>query len=112
MDDSTMHIGEAKMSSLEFIREPFVVDAEQMKKGRLKIMNMDGIDHHVHCQVVRFSIAKPRFDPSSSHPNGEGIRMMVSAPALPVLQIALDKRGSSKLAAPDDQGIVQQAALF
>ena len=53
----------------------------------------------------------PRLDAAAGQPDGEAARMMVAAVVVGG-QLALAVDGPAELAAPDDQRVVEQAALL
>ena len=42
-----MHIRQAELAALETIGEAFVIDAEAVQDGGLKVMHMDWVFNHV-----------------------------------------------------------------
>jgi len=63
---------------------------------------MDWVRNHIHCEFVCLAETDSGFHTTSSHPDRKRVRMMIPAPAFSLLNVALDKRCSSELAAPDD----------
>ena len=53
----------------------------------------------------------PRLDAAAGHPHGEAARMVVAAVVV-LREPALAVDGAAKLAAPDDERVVEQAALL
>ena len=60
-----------------------------MQQGCLQVVHMDLFVDDIHSEFVRLSIRETWLDPTSCHPDGEGIGVMVSSPAGPVIQVAL-----------------------
>lgn len=75
-------------------------------------MHMHPVACHVEAEFIALAMGEARLDPPASHPEGEGIRMMVPSPLLGVVDVALEKRRATEFAAPDDQRVVQQPALL
>jgi hypothetical protein len=48
----TVNIGEAEVAALIAVCQPFVVEAEQVEDSGLKVVNMDGVLHHVETEIV------------------------------------------------------------
>ncbi len=46
-DHGTVDVREAEVSSLESVRELFVVNSHLVENGGLKVVNMDGIFHGI-----------------------------------------------------------------
>ena len=107
-----MHIGQSKIPTLKSIRQAFVVDPQQVHDRRLKVMNVTRIFCHIKGQLVRLPIRKPTLCSATCHPKGERIRMMVATPTRAIIDVALNERGSTKLAAPNDECIIEQTESF
>ena len=61
----------------------------------------------LEAEFVAFAQGDARFDAAAGEPHAEGVGMVIAA-----VVAALDHRRAAELAAPDDQGVVEQAALF
>src|SRR5947209_3927739 len=64
---------------------------------------LDGLE----AEFITGTEGDPRLDPAAGHPEREGIGVMVAA-----VGAALDHRRPAELAAPDDEGVVEEPALF
>src|SRR5258706_8252291 len=97
-----------------------------MKHGRLKIVYVNstwreltfvGLNRvpvgvgNVVTIIIRPAIRYPRFYSAAGHPNTETARVMV-APIVVFAQGTLRIASAPKFSAPDNQRIVQHAALF
>ena len=71
-----------------------------------------GLTHGVHAQIVGFAVTEARLHAAAGHPDGEGIGMMVAAPARPIVEVALNERRAAEFSAPNDQRVVQESALL
>src|SRR5690349_8788849 len=91
--------------------EPRVVEAEQVQHRGMEIMNMDGILRDVVGEIVRRSVGQAALDAATGHPQREAARMMITAKAV-LLDLALAVTRAAELTAPNDQRVVEQAALF
>src|SRR5579884_1918885 len=99
------------MSSLVFVGQFRVIDAEAMQNSGLQIVNVNGILDNVIAVVVGLAVRNPRFNPAAGQPHCKATRMMVAAIVIGC-QTPLAIYSPSELAAPDYEGIVQHAALF
>lgn len=106
-----MDVGEAVVAALKFEGELFVVDAEEMEEGGVEVVNADGIFGDVVGVVVSFADGLPGLDAAAGEPHGEAAWVVVATEAL-WCEISLAVDGAAKLAAPDDEGVVEEAALF
>src|SRR5579863_7801859 len=87
-----------------------VVETHEFEGGGMEVMNVDGIPDDVVAEIVRFAV-DTWLDAAAGHPNREAAGVMV--PAIIIgRQLTLAIVGATKLSAPNDQGFVQQSALF
>ena len=105
-----MHIRQAVTASLKLVREPLMVDAEQMHEGGVEVVNMESVFDGVVTKVIGLSVNGPRFDATTGEPRAEAPRMMVSTEIGADFTLAVSR--AAKLAAPDDQSIVQHTPLL
>ena len=106
-----MNIGKTVMTPLMSIGKAFMIDSKLMQDGCLKIMDVDRVFHHVNAVIIRFSIGETWANTASRKPIGETIRVVVSTVILRCqFSLAIDR--SSKFPAPNDQGLVEHAALL
>ncbi len=54
-----MDIGQAKIAALEFVSEPAVIHAEQVKQRRLKIVDVHATLDRVETKIVGFAAGEP-----------------------------------------------------
>ena len=112
LHDISVDVGESEIPSLEAISKSLVIEPQQMKDRGLQIVDMYRVGGDVESKIVGGAVGEPRLHAAAGHPDGERLRMMVAAQASTQGGVVLDHRRSTKLAAPDHQRIVQQAALF
>ena len=106
-----MDVGEAVVAALEFEGELFVVDAEEMKKGGVEVVDADGVFGNVVGVVIGFADGLTGFDAAAGEPHGEAAGVVVATEAF-WGEVALAVNGAAKFAAPDDEGVIEEAALF
>src|SRR6185369_12618358 len=106
-----VHVREPVVAALELERQPGVVDAEAMQHGRVEVVNVHCVADDVVAEIVRFAVSQSGPDAAASEPDGKAARMMVAAIIVSrEWTLAID--GSAELAAPDDECVVEQTALF
>src|SRR4051794_12723636 len=91
--------------------ELLVINAQLTKDRGLQIVHRDWILNHIVAQIVRCTIGDSRLDPAPCHPNGKTTRMMI-ATVTRGCKLSLAIFCPAKLTAPDDQGVIEQPALF
>ena len=106
-----MHIGQPVVSSLKKVSQLFVVDAELVEDGGVKIVDVDGVFGDVVAEFVRSSVGDAGLDASAGHPDGETFGVVVAA-IIFTGEFALAVGGSAEFATPDHEGVVEHAALL
>ena len=96
---------------LEFEAQPAVVDAQAMEDGGVQVVDVHGIGDDVVAEVVGLAVNHPRLDACAGHPEGEALRMMITA-VIVAGELALAVDRPAKLTAPDHQCVVQKSALL
>src|SRR6516165_4481629 len=102
-DDVAVDVGQAEVAPLESVREPLVVDAEEVEQRGLEVMHVDRVGRDADREVVGGAVGDPGADAAAGEPDGEGIRVVVAPPLPAVLDRALEERRAAELAAPDDE---------
>src|SRR5438105_11602042 len=69
---------------------------------------MDSVSGGVEPEFIGFADGSAGLDAAAGEPHAEAIRMMVA----PIVASPLHHRGAAKFAAPDDEGVLQHAALL
>src|SRR5215831_8049574 len=83
-DNVAVHVGQAKIPALEFVREPGVIEAEQLKHCGMQVVDVNLVLGHVETEVVAFTQSDSRLHAATRQPHCESVGMMISAvvPAL------------------------------
>ena len=82
-----------------------------MEHGGVKVVHVDRVFNHIVTEIVGGAEHQARFHAAAGHPDRETARMMVPAEiVLPYLALRIG--GPSKLTAPDNQCVIEQAAGF
>ena len=104
-----MDVGQAEVAPLMPVGEAFMVHAEAMQDGGVEIVDVHLVPL---CKIAKFigrTVNDARPDAAAGHPDGEAVRVVVATVSGAG---ALRHWRSAKLAAPDHQCLVEQAALF
>ena len=107
-----MDIGKPVIPTLETESEFLVVDTHGVQDGGLQVMDMDPIFGDTHTQFIGFAILQTRLAAAACHPGTISVGVMVPAPDLAIVEIILDEGGAAEFAAPDHQGVIEQAPLL
>lgn len=111
LNDLSVYVGEPKATALVAVGQSFMVDSEDVQQGGLEIVNVHRVLCHVVAEVVGGTVTRSWLDPGPGHPESKTARMMI--PAIVGLgELSLGVICSSKLTAPDDQSIFEQATVL
>ena len=99
--------GEPHIEALEAEVQAFVIKAEQVENGRVKVVDVDLSINYAETEFVRLA-KDPRLGAAARHPHRECIDVVIP----PECDPSFAHRGSSEFAAPNHQRILQQTALF
>src|SRR5262245_22277136 len=89
-----------------------MIQSQEMQKRRLEIVNVNSVVAHVETKLVRRAIAEARLDAATRHEDRETERMMIAPQRRPVGGAPLAERRAAELAAPDDERLVEHAAVL
>ena len=103
--------GQSLVKPLRLVAELLVVKTEQMQHRRMEIVNVDRVFHNIIAEIVSFPINLATATTSPRHPHRETAAVMI-APEVGRGEPALAVGRAAKLAAPDDECVLQQTALF
>src|SRR5437667_8405114 len=100
------NIGQTKVASLKAIRQLLVVQSQEMKNSRVKVVNVPGILSGEEAQLVRGSNRDAWFHAATRHPHGEGLDVMIASHSSALVNLSHGR--AAKLSPPDHQRIVEQ----
>src|SRR4051812_36155250 len=102
-----MDVGEPEIAALKAVGELGVIEPEEMENRGLPLVDVDRIVDGVEAEVIARAEGEPRLDAATGEPHGERLRMMVAA-----IIAALRHGSAAELTTPDDERVLQHAALF
>ena len=88
-----------------------MVEAQELQDRGVEVADVDGVFDDVVGEVVGFAVDRAAFDAAAGHPHGEAAGVMVAAVVF-FAEAALGVDRAAELAAPDDERVVEQAALL
>jgi hypothetical protein len=106
MNDMACNVGQSKVATAVAKSEFFVIESEEMQESGVQIINVHTIFDGLVAEVIGSTVMKSSFYPSACHPDGEGMGVVITT------ERALRVGGSSKLASPDHERVLQHAARF
>ena len=101
-----MHIGQTEIATAVAKRQLFVVEAKQVQQRRMQVVDVHAVLDRLEAEVVRLTVAHAALRAAAGEEHTEAMRVVVAAVAI------LAHRRATKLAAPHDQRVIQQAALL
>lgn len=107
-----MNIGEAVVPALESVGEPGVIEAQGVEEGGVKVVDVDGVLGDMETEWIGFSVGDAPFHSAACGPHGEGLGMVIPAQFSAQFGAALDHGGAAEFPAPDDERVIQEAALL
>jgi hypothetical protein len=110
-DDIPEHVGKPEVPALKAVRQFRMVEAHQVQDGGLQVVHVHRVFGDVVAEFVGGSERKAALDASAGHPDRERVRVVVTPEELGVVAGLVHGR-AAKLAAPDDERIVEEAPLF
>ena len=96
------------VESLVFEGEALVIDAEAVEYGGGEVTDVDWVFGDVVTEVIGFTVHTASGNSASSEPHTEAAAVVVATR----VELSLAVNTASKFATPDDQGVVEHAALF
>lgn len=99
VDNVSVDGGEAEIEAFVAVGELFVVDAEEVKNGGVKVVDVERVGSGGESEIICLPVVGTGVDAAPCHPECPTFGMMISARA------ALRHRGATKLATPDNQCI-------
>ncbi len=106
-----LHPGELLIKALELVGEAFVIIAKEMQHGGMKVTDVERILHDIVAELIRFTMDRPAFRATASHPHGEAARMVI-APIIFFTEATLTVNRATKLATPDNEGVLEHTPLL
>ena len=82
-----------------------------MEESGVKVVDVDGVADDVVAELVGFAVDETFLETTAGHPHGEAARVVVASEVV-FGDIALTVGGAAEFAAPDDEGFVEETALF
>ena len=100
--DPAVHVGQAEASALVLVREPFVVDAQQVEQGGVEVVDVDAVLGDLPSELVAAAVQVAAFDAGAGEKDREGARVMVPTVVI-FCQRSLAVDRASEFADPDDE---------
>ena len=107
-----MDIRQAEIAALEAVGQPFVVETQQVQDRRLEVVDVDLVLDPGEAHLVGLAEREPTLHPATGQHDAEAVGIVVAPEDGAARGAAFAEGRAAKLAAPDDEGVVEQAALL
>src|SRR5579863_4085934 len=105
--------GQFLIESLKGVIEFTMVEAQQIKHGRMKIADIDWILHDLVSHLIGLAVGDSALHTAARHPNRERARVMVSTHILHLLAVSVfPHRRPTEFSAPHNECVLKQTPLF
>lgn len=98
-------VGEAEVTAFVFVGEFLVFDAEEVKGGGVEVVDVEGVFCRGEAKGIGLAVGDSSFNSTTGHEHGSGLSVVVATGAL-------GHGSATEFTAPDDEGVVEEAALF
>src|SRR4051794_28213960 len=106
-----VHVGQTVVAALIFERQARVIDAQQMEDGGVQVVHMHGVGGDVVGEVIGLAEGEAGLDAGAGQPDGEAAGMVIAA-IIVGGERPLTVNRAAEFTAPDDERVVQKAALL
>ena len=100
--------GETLVEPLEGVSEALVINTQSMEHGRIEVADVHGVFENIVAEVIGLTVGRASFDTATGEPHAEAAAVVIPAAS----ERALAVGSTSKLASPDDEGIIEHASLL
>ena len=101
-----MHVGEPVITACVAISQALMIHAEQMQNGSVNIVHMHLVHRCLESEIITLTISRPTLGATAREEHAETVRVVIATIAI------LTHRRAAKLATPNNQCVIKQAALL
>ena len=113
LDHVAVDVGEAELAAHEAVCQAGMVETEQVEHSGLEVIYVDQVFENVQAEIIGFPNDLAGFDASAGHPHCEAVGVVIASGVGGVFGTAeFRHRGATEFTAPDNEGIVEHAALL
>ena len=102
-----MDVGKAAADTVVIVGELFVIEAEQVERGGVEIIDGDRGFGRLIAEIVGGAVGRAGLDAGTGEPAGEAVGVMIAT----LLSGALRNGCAAEFGDAHDEGVLQQAAL-
>ena len=95
----------SRRDAVVVVREPFVVEAEQVQDRRVEVVDVDDLFDGLVAELVGGAEAEPALHAGAGEPGGKPLGVVVAA-----LRALLKRGHAAELGGPDDQRVLEESA--
>src|SRR5688572_3172844 len=98
LDELTMNVGQAHVAAVEMVRQLLVIEAEQVKNSRVKVIDRLLVFRDAVAEMIGRADNRAAFHAAAGEPDAEAVRIVIASVH------ALRDGHTAELTVPDDQG--------
>ncbi len=103
-----MDVGQAKIASRMTIRKLFVIQPQQVQHGGVQVVHVNPVFNGAMAEIIGRTVRHTASHPATGQPDREPIRIVIGPAAI----LSLSVRIASKLPAPPNKRVFEQASLL
>ena len=107
VDHVAVHVGQPALDAVVVVAQPLVVEAEQVQDRGVQVVDRADVLDRLVAELVGRAVAEARVSRRRRPARREALRVVVAA-----ARALLERRHPAELGHPDDERVVQQAALL
>jgi len=108
LHDVPRDIRQPEVAAVVLVGELLVIHPHECEDGCVEIVDADFVDSGLVADLIGFAVVGSAADAAAGHPRREGVGIVIAAG----LGTFLGQGEAAELAGADDQGAVEEAALF
>src|SRR6185369_5331363 len=101
-----MNVCQSHIPAVEVVREFLMIQPYLVQNGCVEIVDADGLVHNTEAEIVALADDLAAGNPRASHPDAEGIRIVIAADA------ALGNWHTTEFCVPDNERLIEHSAAF
>ena len=111
-DHLAVYVRQTEVAAGVAVGQPLVVEAQQVQNRRVQVVDAGRLVDGLEAEVIGGAVNRAAAHAAAGHPHAEAVRVVVAAELRFAVAAEFDRRRATELAAPDDQRVVEHAALL
>src|SRR4051794_37103155 len=103
----TVNVGQFAIDAVVVVAKAVEIKAEEVEDGAVELPDVGDLFDRTPAELVGGTVAGAALDAGAHHPGSEGIRVVIAAGG-----VGLVGGHSPEFCRPEDEGVLEQSALF